>query len=215
MDLTVLNSILAIGETVAVEFKRCGNGIEPDTYESVCSFLNRFGGNVFLGVLDDGTVSGVPEKAAPDMVKNFISVTSNPMVFSPTIYLSPEILKDDAGHTIIHVPLDDGYSFDYKMSEEKLAIEEMEDVVREDKIDWTAEMPISADKIGMDNLSVQQRRIFDFVLENGQIISRQAELLLGVKQRRARSILGEMVTLNILERRGRYKSTTYVLAKRK
>lgn len=76
-------------------------------------------------------------------------------------------------------------------------------------------MPISADKIGTDNLSVQQRRIFDFVLENGQIISRQAELLLGVKQRRARSILGEMVTLNILERRGRYKSTTYVLAKRK
>lgn len=47
----------------------------------------------------------------------------------------------------IIVPLDDGYSFDYKMSEEKLAIEEMEDVVREDKIDWTAEMPISDDNM--------------------------------------------------------------------
>ena len=32
MDLSTLNSILKIGETVAVEFKRCGNGIESDVY---------------------------------------------------------------------------------------------------------------------------------------------------------------------------------------
>lgn len=85
MDLHTIQSILAIGETVAVEFKRCGNGIESDTYETVCSFLNRFGGDIFLGVLDDGTVSGVPEKAAPDMVENFIKVVSNPLLFSPTV----------------------------------------------------------------------------------------------------------------------------------
>lgn len=64
MDLKELQSILTIGETVAVEFKRCGNGIENDTYETVCSFLNRFGGDLFMGVLDDGSVLGVPEKAA-------------------------------------------------------------------------------------------------------------------------------------------------------
>ncbi|MCD7764094.1 MAG: putative DNA binding domain-containing protein [Lachnospiraceae bacterium] len=103
MDLTTLQSILTIGETVAVEFKRCGNGIESDTYESVCSFLNRFGGDLFLGVLDDGTVSGVPEKSASDMVKNFISVVSNPAMFSPTVYLAPKIIEDEAGHKIIHV----------------------------------------------------------------------------------------------------------------
>ena len=51
MDLVKLQSVLKIGETVAVEFKRCGNGIESDTYETVCSFLNRFGGDIFLGVL--------------------------------------------------------------------------------------------------------------------------------------------------------------------
>ena len=51
-----LISVLELGENTAVEFKRCGNGIESDTYETVCSFLNRFGGDIFLGVLDDGTV---------------------------------------------------------------------------------------------------------------------------------------------------------------
>lgn len=103
MNIEELHSILTIGETVAVEFKRCGNGIESDTYETVCSFLNRFGGDLFLGVLDDGTVVGVPEKAAPDMVKNFIKMISNPTLFSPTIYLVPEILSYDEKRTIIHV----------------------------------------------------------------------------------------------------------------
>lgn len=103
MNISTINSILAIGETVAVEFKRCGNGIESDVYETVCSFLNHFGGDIFMGVLDDGTVSGVPEKAAPDMVKNFIKVISNPAVFTPTVYLIPEIIKYDEKRTVIHV----------------------------------------------------------------------------------------------------------------
>ena len=102
MDTRTMKTILEIGETIAVEFKRCGNGIESDVYETVCSFLNRFGGDIFLGVLDDGTVSGVPEKQAPDMVKNFISCISNPALFSPTIYLNPEIL-DYEGKKLIHI----------------------------------------------------------------------------------------------------------------
>ncbi|MCD8300237.1 MAG: putative DNA binding domain-containing protein [Clostridiales bacterium] len=103
MDIKTFLSVIEIGETVVIEFKRCGNGIETDTYESVCAFLNRFGGDLFLGVLDDGTVAGVPGKAAPDMVKNFIKVISNPEMFSPTVYLDPKIMTDEEGHTIIHV----------------------------------------------------------------------------------------------------------------
>ena len=43
MNTETIKTILEIGETIAVEFKRCGNGIESDVYETVCSFLNRFG----------------------------------------------------------------------------------------------------------------------------------------------------------------------------
>ena len=86
MEIKEVQSILTIGETVAVEFKRCGNGIENDTYETVCSFLNRFGGDLFMGILDDGTVVGIPEKAAPDMVKNFIKVISTNDIFGTGNY---------------------------------------------------------------------------------------------------------------------------------
>ena len=102
VDSKAIKEILDIGETIAVEFKRCGNGIESDVYETVCSFLNRFGGDIFLGVLDDGTVLGVPENAAADMVRNFISCVSNPALFTPTVYLSPKVLKYE-GKTSIHI----------------------------------------------------------------------------------------------------------------
>ena len=68
MDLTTMKSVLTIGEHVAVEFNRCGNGIEHDVYESVCAFLNRFGGDLFMGVLDDGTIVGIPENSVSDMM---------------------------------------------------------------------------------------------------------------------------------------------------
>ena len=67
MDQEKLRTILQIGETIAVEFKRCSNRIENDVYQSVCAFLNRFGGDIYLGVEDNGTVCGVPENAAGDI----------------------------------------------------------------------------------------------------------------------------------------------------
>ena len=47
-----LRQILLVGETVTVEFKRAGNGIHADACESICALLNRFGGDIYLGVLD-------------------------------------------------------------------------------------------------------------------------------------------------------------------
>ena len=37
MDLQKFKNILAIGETSSVEFKRCGNEVEHDVFESICS----------------------------------------------------------------------------------------------------------------------------------------------------------------------------------
>ena len=63
MDISALKEIFSVGETIAVEFKRCGNRIENDTYETVCSFLNRFGGDIFLYSGSHGCVN-LPLEAA-------------------------------------------------------------------------------------------------------------------------------------------------------
>lgn len=102
MDTKTLKTLLKIGETITIEFKRCGNKIESDVYETVCAFLNRFGGDILLGVLNDGTVNGVSENAAPQLIKNFIKCIGNPDLFTPTIYLMPETIKYN-GKTVIHI----------------------------------------------------------------------------------------------------------------
>lgn len=48
METKRFEEILSLGETICIEFKRCGNGVESDVYETVCSFLNSFGGDIFL-----------------------------------------------------------------------------------------------------------------------------------------------------------------------
>lgn len=116
----------------------------------------------------------------------------------------PQFVEDDIFRII--VPLDDEYSFDYSTENGGNNIIEIESA---DK------MPINADKMPINDLSTQQRAIIQFVKEKGRITSRQAEELLEVKQRRARSILGEMVNMGILERQGSYKSTVYLLKERR
>lgn len=71
MNNETFQSILSIGETVAVEFKRCGNGIEHDTYESVCSFLNCFGGE--LGQEYSDTIGTNPDTIDTIPTLNLVS----------------------------------------------------------------------------------------------------------------------------------------------
>lgn len=47
LDREELERYLSQGEDIETEFKRCGNQPDSDTYESICSFANRQGGNIF------------------------------------------------------------------------------------------------------------------------------------------------------------------------
>lgn len=52
-------NLISKGEGIDIEFKKSTVDITKDVYETVCAFSNRFGGHIFLGVKDDGTVIGV------------------------------------------------------------------------------------------------------------------------------------------------------------
>ena len=84
---------IQLGEGITQEFKRCGGSIEKDVLETVCSFLNRFGGDIFLGVNDDGSIEGVSEKAARELIRNLNNLLSDEKLFSPACVVSSEIVK--------------------------------------------------------------------------------------------------------------------------
>ena len=100
-----VQTLLTIGENIVIEFKRAGDGPKWDTYESICAFLNRNGGDVLLGVTDDGKVVGLPPKGVGDMVKSIVKVMNDPNLWEPRITLFPEVLTVKGKKVIhIHVP---------------------------------------------------------------------------------------------------------------
>ena len=88
---------------MSVEFKRCGSQPGQDTFETICSFANRQGGSVLLGVRDDGTVEGVLEVSALSIERNISNVISNPNLFNVSPLVEFERLRDADGKLVIRV----------------------------------------------------------------------------------------------------------------
>lgn len=91
------------GEGLSLEFKRCGNQPGPDVFETICSFANRQGGSLLLGVLDEGTVEGIPESSALPIERNLVNVTCNPDLFNVAPAIECERLPCGDGRVVIRV----------------------------------------------------------------------------------------------------------------
>lgn len=102
MENARLGGFIEQGEGVSVEFKRCGNRPGRDVFETICAFANRQGGNLLLGVLDDGEVCGIAESEALSIERNIANVTSDPNLFSSAPMLEFEKMSD-GGRTVLRV----------------------------------------------------------------------------------------------------------------
>lgn len=67
-----LSNLIKNGECSTVEFKTAKKKLPDNLFETICSMLNRNGGHIFLGIQDDGTVSGVYKDYVRDMKRNFV-----------------------------------------------------------------------------------------------------------------------------------------------
>ena len=52
-------SLIKSGESTGIEFKECGRELGKSVYETVYAFLNRNGGELLLGVKDNGVIAGI------------------------------------------------------------------------------------------------------------------------------------------------------------
>lgn len=90
MTTELMRDLLTNDEKITIEYKTCQRGIQEDVYETVCSFSNRYGGYIIMGVEDDGTPIGINRNMSKDMRKNFVNQLNNSDRMSPTLYLSIE-----------------------------------------------------------------------------------------------------------------------------
>lgn len=99
-----VRKILAEGENQYNEFKRSRTELNKNTFDSICAFLNRKGGNLLLGVNDNGEIEGIEESKIQEIVDRLVSLLNNPQKLSPTIYLIPGVVEIE-GKKIIYLQI--------------------------------------------------------------------------------------------------------------
>ena len=52
MTIDEIKKLIQVGEKIDVEFKESKNALTKDVFDTVCSFNNRNGGHILLGVND-------------------------------------------------------------------------------------------------------------------------------------------------------------------
>lgn len=97
-----IQELIAAGESRMVEFKTARSALSRDLYETVCAFLNRDGGDILLGVQNDGTVRGVDPDCVVRMKEDFAAAINNPQKLNPPCYLSLQAVDHD-GLTLLHL----------------------------------------------------------------------------------------------------------------
>ena len=104
--INFIKNLIKTGEKIDVEFKESKNDLNKDVYESVCSFNNRDGGYIILGVVDKTKeICGVNPDKVDKMKKDFTTSINNANKINPPIYLTPEdVTIDDKVVIFIRVP---------------------------------------------------------------------------------------------------------------
>ena len=102
-----LLKLIEDGENIRVEFKKSTTEITKDVYDTVCSFSNREGGIILLGVKDNGEILGVAPDAVDRMKKDFATSINNGQKINPPLYLQPEACTVD-GRTLLVIQVPSG-----------------------------------------------------------------------------------------------------------
>lgn len=108
MKLEEIMKLIQNGEKIDVEFKESNNTLPKDIYDSVCSFNNRNGGHILLGVSDKKQIIGVNEDKIDKIIKEFTTSVNNSQKIYPPLYLTP-VPVNIKGKTVIYIRVPEGY----------------------------------------------------------------------------------------------------------
>lgn len=102
MSAARVRQFLQKREGLRLEFKEAVSELPANLFETICAFLNRAGGDIPLGVADNGTVLGVNEVRAVQLLKEIANLSNNPQKLDPPFILLPQAIAVD-GATLIHI----------------------------------------------------------------------------------------------------------------
>jgi predicted HTH transcriptional regulator len=85
MSSSIIN-LLKQEESIILKFKESKIKLNKDIYDTVCSFSNRQGGYIILGVSDNNMVVGVAKNKIEEIKSDFITTVNNSQKIICKIY---------------------------------------------------------------------------------------------------------------------------------
>ncbi|MDR3140851.1 MAG: putative DNA binding domain-containing protein [Tannerellaceae bacterium] len=98
MDAKNLRQLISERENPFVEFSNCTTEIVDSVFQAICSFMNKEGGTLIIGVQDFGKIIGVAGLYLENMMNKIRYTLENE--FSPAVSLTPTVVDLD-GKTVI------------------------------------------------------------------------------------------------------------------
>ena len=97
-----IKRLLKEKENIHLEFKEATIALPGNLFETICAMLNRDGGDIFLGVDDNGNVLGVDDNAVSKMITDLVNLSNNPQKLDSPFILFPQVY-DVNGRKLIHI----------------------------------------------------------------------------------------------------------------
>ena len=85
-----VKELLKQREGMRLEFKKATVELPSNLFESICAMLNRDGGDILLGVNNDGTLSGIEDSKVAGMMANISNLSNNIQKLNPPFILFPK-----------------------------------------------------------------------------------------------------------------------------
>jgi ATP-dependent DNA helicase RecG len=105
LDIEEVKSLIIKGEGLRIEFKTAREELPRNVYETICAFLNRKGGDILLGVRDNGTIDGIDKNVVQNQLRTLSNDLNNTQIISPVIRIEAKDVEIDGKKIIyIHVP---------------------------------------------------------------------------------------------------------------
>ena len=108
MIIEEIKRLIKNGEKIDVEFKESKHSLTKDIFDTVCSFNNRNGGHIILGINDKRDIVGVSKDKVDKIIKEFTTAINNPQKIYPPLYLLPEIFEIN-GKQVIYIRVPEGF----------------------------------------------------------------------------------------------------------
>ncbi|MEA3557706.1 MAG: putative DNA binding domain-containing protein [Candidatus Thermoplasmatota archaeon] len=99
-----LQHLLSMGEGIRVEYKEAKRSLPSNVFETICAMLNRDGGNILLGVDDQGKILGIDPQSLEKIKTNLVDLSNNSQKLDPPFILFPDEHIID-GQKILHISI--------------------------------------------------------------------------------------------------------------